>query len=380
MSKSVGISAIFPKRQQSGGVYSVFENLIRGFSEVLASDKVADVDVTVFHGNSTAPGSQPALHWRKVSDRLGRFAAETRIAAKEGARLDALLFLNYHTPLFVRAKRAVTVIHDVQYRHMPEFCSPGKRLWLQWCHTITLRKCHRVVTISHAVKDDLLRQYGTRWSDRIEVIWNPVSLDRFAGTDVHVLPNNRPYILCVAVDRPQKNLFRLVQAFAQVRAQRPELCLVLAGQLRSMRREAREKSANVSRTMPATVNVVRDLGLSDHVHVTGFVSDQQLGALYRGATMCVMPSLFEGFGMPAIESLGMGKPTLVSGLPVLREVTLDSAQYLDDPTNVAAMSEAILEISNSPERYGPTTELVERLRKKFSPRTIARRYLDVLIN
>jgi glycosyltransferase involved in cell wall biosynthesis len=184
----------------------------------------------------------------------------------------------------------------------------------------------------------------------------------------------------VAVDRPQKNLFRLIQAFSHVREKCPDVCLVLAGQLRSMRREAREKSRAVNRTMPAAVDVVNDLGLADHVCVTGFVSDQQLGALYRGAAMCVMPALFEGFGMPAIESLAMGKPTLVSGLPVLREVTLNSAQYLDDPTDVEAMSEAIVNILASPERYRPTTQLMERLREEFSPRTIARRYLDILIN
>ena len=88
--------------------------------------------------------------------------------------------------------------------------------------------------------------------------------------------------------------------------------------------------------MPSTVDLVADLGLSEHVRVTGFVSDRELGALYRGATMCVLPSLFEGFGMPAVESLAMGKPTLTSGLPVLREVTLELAQYLDDPTDVGA--------------------------------------------
>jgi glycosyltransferase involved in cell wall biosynthesis len=132
--------------------------------------------------------------------------------------------------------------------------------------------------------------------------------------------------------------------------------------------------------MPATVDVVRDLGLVDYVHVTGFVTDQQLGALYRGATMCVMPSLFEGFGMPAVESMMMGKPTLVSGLPVLREVTLNSAQYFDDPTSADAMCEKVVEILASPGHYTPSAELVAQLRNTFAPQTIARRYLEVLTN
>ena len=181
------------------------------------------------------------LHWQEVSQRFGRFAAESRVAAWDGRRNDALLFLNYHTPLSVRARRAVTIVHDLQYRHMPEFFSSAKRMRLRCCHEITLRKCHRVVAISRAVKDDMLRAYGSRWQDRIEVIWNPVSVERFDGTETHGVTGGRPYILCVSVDRPQKNLYRLVRAFAAVHEKHPDVCLVFAGQLRSKRRDARER-------------------------------------------------------------------------------------------------------------------------------------------
>jgi len=378
MPKSIGIPAFFPRHQQSGGVFSVFENLMLGIAELLAAPGTQDVEVTVYHGSSIRPQPDAKLRWQEVSQRFGRFAAEARVALREGSRNDALLFLNYHTPLVVRANRAVTVIHDLQYRHMPEFYSPAKRLRMRCCHAITLRKCHRVVAISQAVKNDLLRVYGPQWHDRIEVIWNPVSLRRFDGSAEHDVTGGRPYILCVAVDRPQKNLFRLVQAFAQVNARHPDYCLVMAGQLRSLRSNPRELSARVSRTMPATVDLVEDLGLSDHVRVTGFVSDEVLGALYRGATMCVLPSLFEGFGMPAVESLAMGKPTLTSDLPVLREVTLGLAQYLEDPTNVAAMSDVICTMLDHPGHYRPAVDRVEQVRHAFAPLTIARRYVDVL--
>jgi glycosyltransferase involved in cell wall biosynthesis len=94
--------------------------------------------------------------------------------------------------------------------------------------------------------------------------------------------------------------------------------------------------------------------------------------------MCVLPSLFEGFGMPAVESLAKGNPTVVSRFPVLSEVTFDSACYLDDPTDVCAMAEAIITILNHSEQFQPAAELVERVRNTFSPREIARRYLHVL--
>jgi glycosyltransferase involved in cell wall biosynthesis len=192
------------------------------------------------------------------------------------------------------------------------------------------------------------------------------------------ITDGRPYILCVSVDRPPKNLYRLIKAFALVHQKFPDYCLVLAGQLRTQRRDRRERSAAVDETMPAAADLVDQLDLANHVRVTGFIPDEKLGALYRGATMCVLPSMFEGFGMPAVESLAMGKPTLVSGLPVLREVTLGAAHYIDDPTNVEAMAESIVTILDRPRDFQPTQELVDRVRQRFSPREIARRYLQVL--
>jgi glycosyltransferase involved in cell wall biosynthesis len=379
MAKSIGITGFFRQDQRVGGVYSVFENLLRGFAELLDSGSLADrFDLTVFHGCVAPTRRDERFHWKQMPDRLGRFAAETRIAAGPASELDALLFMNYHTPPVVRAARAVTIIHDLLYLHMPELWNPAKRVWMRCCHEVSLRKCYRVVTISGAVKNDLLRLYGSRWDDRIEVIWNPVSVDRFAGTAESSVTGGRPYILCVSVDRPPKNLARLIKAFALVQSKFPDYCLVLAGQLRSLWPHRRDRSANADQTTPSAAELVEQLALTNHVHVTGFVSDEQLGALYRGATMCVLPSLFEGFGMPAVESLAMGKPTLVSGLPVLREVTFDSACYLDDPTDVGAMAEAIITILNHSEQFQPAAELVERVRNTFSPREIARRYLHVL--
>jgi glycosyltransferase involved in cell wall biosynthesis len=379
MAKSIGITGFFRQDQRVGGVFSVYANLLSGFAELLETGSTADpFALTVFHGRVMPPCREERFHWRAVSDRLGRFAAEAQVAAGPASRLDALLFPNYHTPLVVRAPRAVTIIHDLLYVHMPELWTPAKRLWMRWCHEVTLRKCHRVVTISAAVKEDLLRLYGSRWDERVEVIWNPVSVDRFAGAREADVTAGRPYILCVSVDRPSKNLARLIRAFSLVRTKFPDHCLVLAGQLRSLWPHRRDRSPDADQNTPAAAELVERLELAQHVRVTGFISDEQLGGLYRGATMCVLPSLFEGFGMPAVESLAMGKPTLVSDLPVLREVTFNSAFYLDDPTDVNAMAEAIIAVLQRPEHFQPTAELAERVRDTFSPRQIARRYLKVL--
>jgi glycosyltransferase involved in cell wall biosynthesis len=111
---------------------------------------------------------------------------------------------------------------------------------------------------------------------------------------------------------------------------------------------------------------------------TGFISDEQLGALYRGADLFVLPSLFEGFGMPPIEAMSLGTPALVSDIPPLREITLGYAHYLADPTDAAGMAGHIQSIVEQGAAAKPTSEAVARLRRTFAPSTIAAQYLDVL--
>ena len=246
-------------------------------------------------------------------------------------------------------------------------------------HAITLRRCDAVVAISQTVKDDILTRYGTRWESRVHAIWNPVSLDRFASDAAYDVTSGRPYILCIAVDRPSKNLSTLIHAFARLRSKFPDHCLVLAGQLRSQNRAWRRTSTEIEEKLPSAVDLVRELGLGSHVITTGFIPDDQLGALYRGASAFVLPSLFEGFGMPAVESLALGVPTLVSDLPVLREVTLGRAQYVDNPRDENEMAERLVQMLNAGSDARPSTEFMAEIREKFAPVTIVRQYLNLLL-
>jgi len=240
-----------------------------------------------------------------------------------------------------------------------------------------LRRADAVVTITQAVKDDVLRRYGDRWSDRITPIWNPIAFNRLDGDSVQKASGGRPYILGVAVDRPSKNLFTLIRAFKIARERAPDLCLVLAGELRSRRPKHERHNAQVEQEMPPSVDLVRDLGLTDHVKITGFVSDQELGALYRGAAAFVLPSLFEGFGMPPIEAMALGIPTLVTDIPPLREITMGKAHYLSDPLNASEMAEQIVAIIGDGESAKPSADTVALFRSSFAPAVIAKKYLSV---
>jgi glycosyltransferase involved in cell wall biosynthesis len=179
------------------------------------------------------------------------------------------------------------------------------------------------------------------------------------------------------MDRPQKNLHTLIRAFDQIKDRFPDYLLVMVGQLRRLRPDRHEKSADIARDMPSTEDLVTSLGLTDRVVITGFVSDAQLGGLYRGASAFVLPSLFEGFGMPAAEALALRTPTLVSDLPVLREVTLGGAQYLANPQSQDELAERVAGILKDVEAARPLPELAEKIRRHYAPPTIARQYYDL---
>lgn len=370
---------MFRAVQLAGGGYSYFENLLRGLVALKTGpDGHDDFTLTVFHGRADFRWRDPQVDFRRISDRWGRFAAETRIGAFDSRAFDAILFRNYFTPPIVRARRSVTVIHDLQFRHMPEFVPTIKWHWLNACHRFTLSKSDAVVTISEVVRQDLLKWYGAKWADRVHVVHNPVALERFEGGGEQQFTKGRPYIMCVALDRPQKNLFTLIRAFHLLKDRFPDHLLVMAGELRLQPHENREKVATLADTMPSTSDLVDQLGLEDRVLVTGFISDAELGALYRGASAFVLPSLFEGFGMPAVEALGLGVPTLVSGIPVLREITFDQAHYVDDLQSPHEFADRLAGILQNEQASRPPADLVDKVRCHFSPRNIARKYLDLL--
>jgi glycosyltransferase involved in cell wall biosynthesis len=379
MSQVIGVCAFFRQDQFATGAYSFVENLLRGLAALRRKAAPDEFEAVVFHGSRGIRWFDEQLTFRQLPDRWGRWPAETRAAWLDGRGFEGILFPNSFTPPFVRAGRAVTVIHDLQYLHLPEYWPPAKRVWMWACHQFSLRRCHAVVGISETVKNDILEHYGHRWESRVHAIWNPISLERFDQLAEPPFNDGRPYVLCAAADRPYKNVSTLIRAFAQVHEHRPEYRLVLAGQLRSDLRGWHRRDQSIEAKQPSAADLVGQLGLSKHVMVTGYITDAQLGSLYRGAAVFVLPSLFEGCGMPAVESAALGTPTLVTDLPVLREVTLSRAHYIEnalDHGQLADQIEALLALGDAAR---PPVDLRYELRHRFAPETIARQYLKLLI-
>ncbi|CCF84310.1 glycosyltransferase family 4 protein [Nitrolancea hollandica] len=369
----IGISGLFVRPTQVGGAEYMLNNLLHG----LASVKRPDDDIVLFTNHVTYSKNQfRGLRYAESvrTPFINRFIQESFCLPGSMGEFDSFLFPNYFTPPRRVAGKIVTVIHDLQYLHFPLNFSPKKRIWLRAAHELTLHQADVVVAISNFVRDDLIRHYGDRHAGKIHFIPNPISWERLSHEKPSLVGRvgipDSPYILSVAAHYAHKNLETLIRAFARVHQTRTDYKLVLVGQLPT-------QLVGVSRHARVT-DLIYALGIESSVLVTGHIPEAALGALYRNATIFVFPSLFEGFGMPPVEALGMGLPVLTTRCGSLPEVTQGLAAFVSDPLDAEEMADFILTMMETPGKYTPSADLVARLRDTYAPERVAREYYTLL--
>jgi len=172
------------------------------------------------------------------------------------------------------------------------------------------------------------------------------------------------YALYVGTLQPRKNLARLIRAYYQLLQHHPitwDLVLAGAGGWESA----------------ALAQLVRDLQLTQRVHLLGYVADEALPALYANAHFFCFPSLFEGFGLPILEAQTHGVPVMSANNSSLPEIAGDAA-ILVDPTDIEAIADAMLQLSqDEPLRQQLITAGYANV-KRFSWEKAARETLAVL--
>lgn len=248
---------------------------------------------------------------------------------------DVLFAPNYFLPRrFSLARGAlVATIHDVGFREVPWTLRDETLQELSDRLDQTLRKASRVITVSGAVKQELLRE-GYSDPDRIHVIHHgPGQLSTVTASELpHDLPER--FALHVGTLEPRKNIEGLLGCWRELRQRLPSApVLVLCGKYGWKAEAIRQGVESGERE-----------GWLRHL---GYVEDALLAALYKHALLVVFPSLYEGFGLPAVEAQWAGTPLVCSDLPVLREVAGEGALFApaDRPDLLA---EAVVEVLENP--------------------------------
>jgi glycosyltransferase involved in cell wall biosynthesis len=351
-------------QQTTGHRFTVFVDRPSA-PEVLIPDSFERVLVEVREAPSRAASSQG-------SRRFGDMIAMGLAVARSGVDLMYFPATYSFFPVWNVGKLVVTM-HDTLPLTHPELVFPNRRGRLAWRlkETTAVLLADRIVTVSEASRRDIAAWSGLP-EQRIRVITegpDPVFVPRaFEPQAAPVLrrfgiPSDARFLLYVGGLSPHKNLLRLVDAFAQ--GAPADAKLVFVGDLRDV----------FHTHVPEIRAAIAQHALHDRVILTGFVPDDELVFLYSRAYALILPSLLEGFGLPAVEAMACGTPVISSRAGSLPEVVGEAGVYFD-PTDVGSIAGAIRSLCNSPSDRDALAALALERSTLFTWEESARRLLD----
>lgn len=224
--------------------------------------------------------------------------------------------------------KTVVTIHDLSYLYFPdEFLKKDLYQLINWTK-YALKKSTHIIAVSKTTKKDIMHEYALP-DEKITVIYNGYQHVKKLSTSHQSLSTNDPYFLYVGTIQPRKNLSLLITAFSQFHKTHPEFKLVLAG-----------KKGWLYEDIFKQVNLT---GIEDSIVFPGFVSEEEKNKLYTNASAFILPSLYEGFGIPILEAMAHNCPVLSSFSSSLPEVGGEACLYFD-PKNSKDLVEKMEEI------------------------------------
>ncbi|MGH7204749.1 MAG: glycosyltransferase family 4 protein [Nitrospiraceae bacterium] len=336
--------------------------------EVLRAASQEGWHCTVYGDRSTSLGvTLPGVTLRILDRRWTQWWDQVTLPRQLAQdRISVFLSPYYKGPLLAPCP-AVLTIHDLFFITY----LGRRRLFYDGVMTRVARwyatRATAIIADSEYSKRSIVTKLGIS-SEKITVI--PVPL----GNEFHEAPLTDelklrygitdPYILYVGNFWPHKNLSRLLQAFAGLgESLRNTYQLVLAGY--------------DQHHQPALNELASTLGLTSRLLFPGPIANPDLPAFYSGCALFVLPSLEEGFGLPALEAMACGAPVIAANRAAIPEV-VGKAAILFDPEDVAAITKAMADVLTQPE-LGTTLRRQGLMRsREFSPNRTAGRVLKLL--
>ncbi len=229
---------------------------------------------------------------------------------------------SHYSPAFSPVP-TIPTIHDIGYlNYQEQFTKKDLYQLINWTKS-SINRAKHIIAVSNFTKNELIKTYQIP-PEKISIVYNGVSSPpQITNKQIQKVKRkfkiNSPYFLAVGTLKPNKNYPFLIKAFStylkSYSSKTLDYQLVIAGKKGWLFEEIEI--------------VLKKLGLTHEVIFTDFISEEEKWALYQGAISLVIPSTYEGFGIPAIESQIVGTPVIASSIPPLKEVLKDSALYID---------------------------------------------------
>jgi glycosyltransferase involved in cell wall biosynthesis len=276
------------------------------------------------------------------------------------------------------AKRKLVTVHDLSYVRVPE-CFPQPLLnYLNRAVPRSVARADMILADAASTQRDLIDVYRLPPA-KIKVLYSGVDprfrpeVSEESNMRVRELTRGKPYLLSVSTIQPRKNYARLIEAFARIASSE----LQIANSQFLIRNLQLVVAGGKGWMYEQVFQTVERLGLQERVLFPQFVSDDDLPALYAGATLFVYPSLYEGFGLPVAEAMACGAPVVSSNASSLPEIGGDAVLYFD-PRDVDAMVETIRRALSDESLRRDLRARGFAQAKKFSWEKAARELMDYL--
>ena len=281
-------------------------------------------------------------------------------------KVDLTIFPNFATWSTAHSKLRATTVHDLTYMYFPELVEEKNLAHLRRVVPRSIAKADFVITVSESVKAELVKEFSLDPA-RCVVTHAPPEDSYFVLSDNEVhnkygIPTKK-FIFFIGNLEPRKNLSVLVEAYRKLPNNiKSEYSLVLAG---GKGWKTEKSRASIDKARAANENVI---------HI-GYADQKDAAALFQKASLFVMPSIYEGFGMPILEAMAGGTPVVASDIPVLREAGGDAALYAD-PHDALDFRDKILSILTSESKARELNMKAKKQLVKFSWEQNAKKIIE----
>lgn len=309
----------------------------------------------------------PAVYFQ-IFKRLGWFLPYDFFALK---KYDTFVFFNFVVFPLRRRTKAVAVVHDLSFIHYPQFTQHKNLPYMVRFVPSSIKKANHIITVSQSTKRQIVDHYHVA-ADKVNVITPAIDHQDFyprkqveadKARAKYSLPTR--YILFTGTLEPRKNVVGILNAYQALPPQlKIKFPLVLAGG-RGWKDE--EIQAKLSKLKAAGEQIIQP----------GYVADEDLAAVFSGASLFVYPSFYEGFGIPPLEAMACGVPVITADNSSLPEVVGDAAIKVkagDDQE----LSLQMVRVLTSPKLSASLQKKGLDQAKKYNWQTSAQKFLDLL--